>query len=223
MTNQLIIYNHPLNQIMKWEKTESPYRLRSSMKREKILLIAGRLFWQKGYLAASTDDIARAAKINKATIYYYFKNKATILFELALGTLESLIDLAMPICKSDMTPEKKLESFVTNHVSFQLNNLGLSGLGQRERRNLPARMLLTTTTMRDKYEEMFQEILEEGINQGKFECTDTKVTSRFILGFLNSMVLWYKPTGRLSPMKLASEAHLFISRALSHRKGPISL
>ena len=70
-----------------------PQGSRSLTQRKKLLTIAGRLFWQKGYLATSIDDIAKAAKMNKASIYYYFKNKADVLYELASATMQALIDL----------------------------------------------------------------------------------------------------------------------------------
>jgi AcrR family transcriptional regulator len=49
-----------------------PQESRSFSQRNKLLTIAGHLFWQKGYLATSIDDIAKAAKMNKASLYYYF-------------------------------------------------------------------------------------------------------------------------------------------------------
>ena len=60
---------------------------RSIRQRKKILNAAGRLFWQKGFKATTLDDIARAGRINKATIYYYFKNKAFLLFEIVCGIM----------------------------------------------------------------------------------------------------------------------------------------
>ena len=187
---------------------------RSLKQREKILSIAGRLFWKKGYLATSIDDIAKAASMNKASIYYYFKNKADILFELASNTMRTLIDQASAILKSELEPEKKLESFVKNHVLFQLTNLGLSGVGQIERRNLPRRLLEICNSLRDNYEGIFRNILEQGKSGGKFQISDKRIASLFILGFLNSIPSWYKQSGELQPDEVASEANAFVSYVL---------
>lgn len=40
-----------------------------------ILAAAARLFGANGFSETSVDDVAKAAKVNKALIYYYFKNK----------------------------------------------------------------------------------------------------------------------------------------------------
>lgn len=50
--------------------------------RIRILQAAERVFAQKGYDAARIDQIAAEAGVNKALIYYYFKNKRALLEEL---------------------------------------------------------------------------------------------------------------------------------------------
>ncbi len=197
-----------------------PQESRSLTQRKKLLTIAGRLFWQKGYLATSIDDIAKSAKMNKASLYYYFKNKADVLYELASATMQALIDQALPILNSNLRPEEKLEAFIIKHLTFGLLHLGLSGIGQMERRNLPPKLLQAYICMRDEYEGIFRKILEEGIEQGKFQCRDVKLASLFILGFLNSTVQWFDRTGKLSPEEIASEAFAFVSDTLRINAGP---
>jgi len=201
-------------------RNRSFQNLRSLKQREKLLSVAGSIFWQKGYLGTSIEDIAKTAKVNKALIYYYFKNKAYILFEIATKYTEELIEQTLPIVKSNISPGEKLKSFVFNHMLFVFKNLELPG-GGRERRNLPPKLLKIYIGLRDKYEGMFREILEEGTNQGEFQCPDIRLTSLFILGFLNNITFWYKPTGRLRPEELAGEAYAFISKALNLGKDSI--
>jgi AcrR family transcriptional regulator len=193
---------------------------RSLKQRKKLLSVAGSLFWEKGYLGTSISDIAKAAKVNKALIYYYFKNKTYILFEIATKYTEELIEQTLPIVKSNMNPSEKLKSFVFNHMLFVFKNLELPG-GGRERRNLPPKLLKIYIGLRDKYEGMFRQILEEGTNQGEFQCPDIRLTSLFILGFMNNITFWYKPKGRFRPEELAGGAYAFISKALNLGKESI--
>jgi len=197
-----------------------PQGSRSLPQRKKLLAIAGRLFWQKGYLATSIDDIAKSAKMNKASLYYYFKNKADVLYELASATMQALIDQALPILNSSLQPEEKLKVFIVKHLTFGLLHLGLSGIGQMERRNLPPKLLQAYIRMRDEYEGIFRKILEEGTKQGKFQCRDVELASLFIMGFLNSTVQWFDKTGKLSPEEIASEAFAFVSDMLRIKAGP---
>lgn len=198
-------------------------RSRSLQQSEKLLSVAGHLFWQKGYLGTSIDEIANAANVNKAIIYYYFRNKSAILFELASKSMQAMIDKALPIVNSNMPPEEKLKAFITQHIMFALTHLQLAGIGHVERKNLPGKLQRIYINMRDEYERNFRRILEEGIKQGKFRPVNVKITSIFILGLLNSIAQWFKPKEKLLAEEIASEAYLFISNTIILEAAPIAL
>jgi len=70
--------------------------IRERKKREKrqreavILEAAKKLFFAKGYVKATMDEIALAAEISKPTIYQYFKNKDHLYFSLMIPFIEDL-------------------------------------------------------------------------------------------------------------------------------------
>jgi AcrR family transcriptional regulator len=192
-----------------------PLRATALRQRNKVLQVARRLFWENGYLGTSVDDIAKAARINKASIYYYFRNKSDILFELASTFIHSLMEVVRPVVHSDLPADRKMEAFVFHHLVYSLDRLGFSGIGQRERRNLPPKLMRDYTAMRDEYEKLFRQLIEEGIARGIFLRTDVGMASRFCLGLLNSTALWFKPKGKYSAEAVAKEAYGFIMRALA--------
>ncbi|MET4635408.1 TetR/AcrR family transcriptional regulator [Kaistia defluvii] len=53
-----------------------------SRKREQIMRGASQVFLEKGFDAASMNDIARAAGVSKGTLYVYFANKEQLFVEL---------------------------------------------------------------------------------------------------------------------------------------------
>ena len=204
--------------IVPWDTTEvKKQESRREQQRQKILLASARLFWQKGYLGTSTNDIAKVAKVNKAIVYYYFKNKASLLNEIMLGILKGLIDLSIQISNSNIPPRAKLEALIENHVKWQASNYGISGIGYMERKNLPPKLLRDYIRLRDEYEKLFHETIKEGIACGDFQCTDAKLACLFSLGLVNSIILWYKPDGNLSPETIASKACQFIFEGLKAR------
>jgi len=89
--------------------------------RDKILSTAEKLFWQKGSSGTTIDDIAAAANVNKAMVYYYFKSKSIILCEAASKSLEAVINTAQPVMNSGLPAEKKLEILVTNQIRWSLS------------------------------------------------------------------------------------------------------
>jgi AcrR family transcriptional regulator len=56
--------------------------------RDKILEVAEKLFSEKGFDGTSVSEIASFAKVNKATIYYHFKDKQDIVTSLFQNIME---------------------------------------------------------------------------------------------------------------------------------------
>ncbi len=71
-------------------KKEKPKNIPTDM---KILDAAEKVFAKKGYDGARVDEIAKIAKVNKALLYYYFKNKREILREAINKNLQEASDL----------------------------------------------------------------------------------------------------------------------------------
>jgi AcrR family transcriptional regulator len=198
---------------MKIKLIEQGKNPRHKRQRKKILNAAGRLFWQKGYVATTLDDIARAGRINKATIYYYFKNKAFLLFEIVCGIMQEALENARPIKNSAMRPSEKLRVLIMQHTTWVLS-LKWPAMGQMERRNLPPKLLNEYLVLRDEYEDIFNSIIKEGIQKKEFRKLDPKLYALFILGLLNSFLNWFKPAGRFSREKIAGEAYYFILKSI---------
>jgi len=50
--------------------------------RERLLIAAAKVFAQKGYTAASVDEIVAAASVTKPVLYYWFRSKEGLFLEL---------------------------------------------------------------------------------------------------------------------------------------------
>lgn len=88
--------------------------------RNKILSTAEKLFAQKGYDGTSVQDIAKAAAVNKALIYYHFKNKQDIIDSLFRRTLDEMFTMAgSPVNReSDEPSDETVEERVTHIIEF---------------------------------------------------------------------------------------------------------
>jgi len=197
--------------INKKQNIQSSYWLE---KRDEIVESASRLFEEKGYTATNMGDIANAANLNKATIYYYFKNKADILYEVSSRPQKEILEIAKPIKAADLPPGKKLEALICKQIEYRAARHKFVLTGVTERRNLPPRLYRAYVALRDEYEIIFRQVIEEGIASGEFRPLNVKLTSMFILGLLNSIFQWYKSTGELLPAEIAAAACDFALTAL---------
>jgi AcrR family transcriptional regulator len=64
------------------KKIKQSPKLPAEKRREQLLRSARKLFLRKGYRMTTTEEIARNAGLTKGALYFHFKNKEDILFEL---------------------------------------------------------------------------------------------------------------------------------------------
>ena len=91
---------------------------RARRSKEKILNAAARLFMRKGYKGTSLNDIAKVAHLNKVTIYYHFKNKMALIYEIALSNIHGIMALDENILDSDVSADEKLKTLIYNHTKW---------------------------------------------------------------------------------------------------------
>jgi TetR/AcrR family transcriptional regulator len=86
--------------------------------RAAILKAAVREFAREGVAGARTDAIARLARVNKALIYYYFKDKEA-LYDAVLDEVFSGVRAAIHNALAQkVPPRKKLESYIRAHFDY---------------------------------------------------------------------------------------------------------
>lgn len=179
--------------------------------KEKILIAAAKLFRERSFLNTSVDSIASSLKINKAMIYYYFPSKRELLYEIMSSSLDERIRDTELIMTSNAEPIDKLKLIIGHHIEASTNSdSSVSGVALFELKNLPRNLRKSYVAKRDKYEEIFRNILAEGISKCQFKKGDISMKGRFILGLINSVATWYKEEGRLSRKRITEEVWKFL-------------
>src|SRR5437870_1120524 len=91
--------------------------------RNAILDAAGRLFQFYGYRKTTVEDVAREARMSRATIYLYFCSKE----ELALGWMERfhdrLLERLTQSAESDGPASERLREMLTVRVTFAFDKV----------------------------------------------------------------------------------------------------
>jgi len=77
-------------------------------KQNLILDAAIECFFQYGVLKTSMDDIAKAARVSRSLIYFYYKNKDDVLLSLITKVLSEGYLRAQLALKSKLAPREKL-------------------------------------------------------------------------------------------------------------------
>ncbi|PYR91825.1 MAG: hypothetical protein DMF84_15905 [Acidobacteria bacterium] len=89
-----------------------PPRSASVDSRRRLFEAAAAEFAARGYAGANVDRIARAARLNKAMIYYHFKSKAALYREILRDMFTAVGTRVADVAAASCTPEDKVRAFV---------------------------------------------------------------------------------------------------------------
>ena len=187
------------------------------MTRQEILEAAAHIFGRKGFHATSMQDIADAVNLQKASLYHHIDSKQEILLALLDQALDLLIEDLEAIVESDSPPPAKLEAAIHNYVEKMADHADLASVLLLEYRSLAVENQRRHIDRRDRFEQLWRQILTEGMQSGDFRDLDPAVTGFALLGVQNWMITWYQPNGRLDPGKLAAHFHDLFSEGLAVR------
>lgn len=109
-----------------------PIQTRSDESRDRILRAAIQEFSERGLAGARTADITRAAGVNKALLYYYFRDKEA-LYQAALSEVAvHAADSALAVLNGDGSPGERLLRFTLQHFDRVLCHQAFQSLMQQE-------------------------------------------------------------------------------------------
>jgi len=166
-------------------------------RRIEILRSAAASFQRRGYHGASVEDIAGTLNMTKGNLYYYFKNKEDILFVCHEHALGIILDKLREIEDSALPADEKLRQLIDGFVHLFIDEMqGTSWTLELEA--LPPPLLKKVVAKRDKVERGFRRILKQGMADGTFRRADPTLMTFAILGVINWIPRWYRPTGRAS-------------------------
>jgi AcrR family transcriptional regulator len=80
--------------------------------RRKIIISAGQIFSRYGFRKTTMDEIAKALKMGKSSVYYYFKSKEEIFEAVVLYEANILRNELTKAIKSVDSPIGKMENYV---------------------------------------------------------------------------------------------------------------
>jgi len=158
---------------------------RPEASRTAILDAAIREFANEGVSGARTDAIARAAKVNKALLYYYFRDKEALygaVLDKVFGGLTQSIHEAL---SRDLPPSRRILAYAAAHFDYIASNPLYPRIVQMEMmragRGRPAQF---ERIVNQYFRPIFTQIAKtigDGISQGEFRDVDP-------MNFIPSMI-----------------------------------
>ena len=158
-------------------------------KNKKITIIkaAQELFARFGFVKTTVDEIARAARMGKATLYHYFRSKEDVFKEVIEKETRILNEKVKEAIDKEETPQKKLRAFVLTRMRYMNELANIYSALKDEFLNHYA--FIEKAREKDFYQEIkiIKNILKEGIENNIFVIQDAELTSFAIISALKGL------------------------------------
>ena len=87
----------------------------------RILARAAELFARKGFSAATMNDVAAASDVSKATLYHYYRDKRSLLAQIALAHVQRLEALVREVKSQRRSPADELRALIEHFMAAYAN------------------------------------------------------------------------------------------------------
>lgn len=150
--------------------------------RDAVFSAAAELFSARGFDGVGVDDIAAAARVNKAMIYYHFDSKLALYRDVVRHMLRLVGDLVTTAADAPEPVEKRLASFIGAFVSLADERAWFPPLMIREIVEGAPRLDPETLALMKTVFEAFTRILADGQRAGVFRPIHPILAYMSILG-----------------------------------------
>jgi len=199
--------------------TSAPDSADGSTKR-RIEQAALQLFAAKGFEATGIRDIADRAGLSTAALYHYMGSKDELLVAFMVESMTELTRAALAALDGADDPAAQLAALVRTHVGFHTLDAQRSLVADDELRAVSDSAFTKVMQLRDGYERLWAETLEEGKRSGEFSFADTRVTRLALLEMCNGVARWYSDRGPKHPAEIADcFADLALAMVSAQRDG----
>ena len=169
-------------------------RTRSSPRRRapQIIEAAARVFAERGFHGATTQDIADVLGIRQASLYYYFPSKEGALELVCLQGVAGFVEVAKSIATGPGTAADKLIRLVKSHLLPLADRSDFVRVFLNDRQHLPSESRRRIGKWSRNLERVYEDVLKEGVRRGEFRSDlDTRLVALAMLGMANAAANWY--------------------------------
>ena len=176
------------------EKATLPRKEREKLARRAEIQGAARtVFAEKGFEAATLEEIAERAELAKGTIYGYFENKETLFFSLIEEILEGQARILGEVHEKDMNATEKLSEVIRRYVFYLSERKDLFRILMGQSGGLTGNI---RDEIRQKYFQIHRHqlaslvsILQEGVQKSELRDLPAQAMAYVIVGLIHGAMI----------------------------------
>ena len=171
------------------------------MKKKRILDVATEEFATLGYSGLSMNKLAEKLKINKAMIYYYFKDKRNLYDEVISSIIELNEEEKKEILNSSLEAKEKFKRYIKLYTKTISNNPNIIPLTLREMANFDLGIENNIPNSIEQELVLMKQIILQLNLKEKYKDIDFYELKAMIIGTISSYYSMQKTPLKLSNIK----------------------
>ncbi|MEU3013791.1 TetR/AcrR family transcriptional regulator [Nocardia asteroides] len=168
----------------------------------RIRAAALELFAERGFHATGVAEIGARADVQRGALYYHIGSKEELLWEILGEYTRLLLADAERLVGAGTDPVATLRLLVRSHVELIVAHRRAVAVHLRDADALTGARAAELQQLRDRLQQLWQEVIDAGYAAGRLRTADHIVTNG-LLGMLNSLGFWYRERGAHSPAEIA--------------------
>ena len=161
--------------------------------RELLLQKATVKFARYGYLETTTKQIAAAAKVNSALVYYYFKNKEDILYNIIERSSKGLYLLLMEIQVDDgIDPVEGLRRLIRTYLEYAMEQYDTTKIIMDSTDKLKGTQKAQCIKRQNDIYHIFIDQINRIKSDGYLKEVYPEVVNLITMAMMNWLPRWYK-------------------------------
>ncbi len=178
----------------------------------RLLKSAARLFRTNGYERTTVRDLAKDIGIQSGSLFHHYPSKQDIL----RGVVEETILLNIEIMKLSLSLNQGIRDKLYGLILCELQSILVDNGAEMavlvyEWRGLNDENQVQILKLRDEYERLWLDVLEEAYDQ-QYVSINPAMLRRLLTGSISWSINWFKPGGDLT---LEALAEMILSMALN--------
>ena len=183
---------------------------------DALLDVAVRVFLERGYDGSSLDQVARAAGITKASIYYHARGKEELLLRGAGRAFDALYAVLQEPEASSGPALDRLKHVVRRTIEITMTMTPEVALLLRVRGNTRAEKRILER--RREFDHLIAELVEGAQKEKSIrDDLDPRLATRLLFGMLNSISEWFRKEGAMGAPELADAVFKLAFAGLERR------
>jgi AcrR family transcriptional regulator len=195
----------------------APAPSRARRKRdEEVVSAAAKVFYERGYSAATVQDIADELGILKGSLYHYIKTKEDLLFRLFEEVhkgVEAILEEVLAI--EGLNPLERLELYVRRQIVHNLNDLVRISIYYHELDRLSEDRRRAVVAWRRRHDRFMRDLIKQAQEAGLADASqDAGMLANCVFATVIWPYRWFHAGSKDTPESIAETCVAFVSRGV---------